>query len=60
MTTQVKVTFNQNPHDWKVQVIGKQGETETVEATLTDAGQEHVATIWDGKDLIVREVRKAG
>lgn len=58
MTTKVKVVFDQNPHDWEIEVGGRQGDQVTVEATLSEAGQEHVVTIWEGKDLVVRERRK--
>lgn len=58
MTTQVKIEFAQNPHDWETHVIARQGDVETTEAVLSEQGQSHVTTIWGGKELVIREVRK--
>ena len=62
MTTQVKIEFAQNPHDWETHVIARDTRDggERTEAVLSEQGQSHVATIWDGKELVIREVRKEG
>lgn len=60
MTTKVNITLDQNPHDWKVEIrhVDNGIASEQPTATLTKAGEVFESTIWEGRSLIVTEVRR--
>lgn len=60
MTTQVKIEFDQNPHTWKVEIrnVDNGIATEGPVAVLSEVGESYTATVWEGRSLLVTEVRK--